>query len=69
MNFSGEHHSRWFTRLLGVGIALGLARTGRSQELGWFQLMRPPEASVGMEVQGTHQTTRNNGVTSTYNQL
>ena len=69
MNFYGEQRRRWFTRLLGVGIALGLTRTGRSQELGWFQLMRPPEASVGMEVQGTHQTTRSSGVTSTYDQL
>ena len=64
-------HQRWryVAGLLAVGVAQRLAPWARAEDPAWFKLDGMPEPSVGLEVDGSEETTRISGVNSVYDTL
>jgi len=64
-------HQRWryVAGLLAVGVAQRLAPWARAEDPAWFKLDGLPEPSVGLEVDGSEETTRISGVNSVYDTL
>ena len=65
----GIHRRRWLISLFVAGLAPGLAPGGRAEEPRWFKLNGLPQASVGVEVEGSSEETTSGGNSSTYDHL
>ncbi len=64
-------YSRWrlLASVLVVGLGQRLAPWARADEPQWFHLNGIPEPSVGLELDGSEETTRVSGVNSVYDTL
>ncbi len=69
MKFLGYHRSQWLTSLLLAGLAERSVSLAHAEDPRWFKLNGVPEASVGLEVESSTETTRVGGNESTYEQL
>jgi hypothetical protein len=69
MNAPWYQRWRWLASLLVVGVGHRLSPWARAQDPTWFQLNGIPEPSVGVEVDGSEETTRISGVDSKYDTL
>ncbi len=69
MNHFGYTRWRLLASLLVVGVMQRLAPWARAEEPAWFRLDGIPQPSAGLEVDGSHETTRINGVNSVYDTL
>ncbi len=69
MKFTKLHRHPIFTSLLLAGIAQRMAPSARAEEPRWFRLNGIPEASVGMEVESSTETTRIGGSESSYEHM
>ncbi|MGA2246380.1 MAG: hypothetical protein ABSH48_15395 [Verrucomicrobiota bacterium] len=69
MNLVGYYRWRWLAGLLILGVMQRLAPWVRADEPTWFRLDGLPEPSVGLEVDGSQETTRIGGVNSVYDTL
>ncbi|MEI8290397.1 MAG: hypothetical protein WCH99_13085 [Verrucomicrobiota bacterium] len=69
MNRLGIYRRRWLISLFVAGIAPGLAPWGRAEEPRWLKLNSLPQASVGVEVEGSSEETTTGGNRSTYDHL
>jgi len=67
MSIFGFQRCPPFVHLLLVGIVLGWRPAARAQEPRWFQLNGLPEASLGLEMDGSIEKNQVNGVESGYN--
>jgi hypothetical protein len=69
MNLSRLQCQRLFASLLLAGLAQRMTSAARADDTRWFRLNGLPLASLGMEVEGSTETTRVSGNESTYDHL
>ena len=69
MKNRGIYRRRWLISLFVAGLAPGLAPGGRAEEPRWLKLNSLPQASVGVEVEGSSEETTTGGNRSTYDHL
>ncbi|HUC85921.1 MAG TPA: hypothetical protein VL970_12065 [Candidatus Acidoferrales bacterium] len=69
MNVAWYYRWRWLAGLLLLGVMQRLAPWVRADEPSWFSLNGIPEPNVGLEVDGSEETMRINGVNSVYDTL
>jgi hypothetical protein len=69
MNIAWYYRWRFLAGLLVLGLIQRFAPWARADEPGWFHLNGWPEPSVGLNVDGSEETTRLNGVNSVYDTL
>jgi len=63
------HRCRWLASLLMIGLIQRVAPWVRADDPAWFKLDGTPEASLGLEVDGSSETTHISGVNSVYDTL
>jgi hypothetical protein len=68
MKFFGQRYP-WLTSVLLAGLAHRSLSNAHAEEPRWFKLNGIPEASVGLEVESSTETTRVSGSESTYDHL
>ena len=69
MKFAWYYRWRLLSSLVVVALMQRLAPCARAEDPVWFHLNGIPEPSAGLELDGSQQTTRINGVNSTYDTL
>ena len=69
MNIVWLQRCRLLASLLVVGVMQRLAPWARAEDPMWFKLDGTPQASVGLELDDSHENNRVGSTTSTYDQL
>jgi len=69
MTAACDHRWRWLAGLLVLGVMQRLAPWVRADDPTWFRLDGIPQPSVGLEVDGSEETTHVSGVNSVYDTL
>jgi hypothetical protein len=69
MKIAWYYRWRWLASMVVLGIMQRLAPWAHADDPMWFRLNGLPEPSVGLEVDGSEETTRISGVNSVYDTL